>query len=514
MAVGPAITARQALTANGPCGTQQYSACYWAAECDAEDHDVLARIFSIPGIKVGGSRYRTDVALPAGVDPVPRRRSRERVVFRVDSRTARGIGAVALLGGACWLIVLLVRPHYHPGWHHSGRLGWSLTVLAAVALIARGIFLGRPVTTRHAVAAGVFVLFGLGLRVLAVDLLGDVLIAGSGLVLMWPMSSRPRLDDLPRAWALINATRDDPLAPFTMQTGKTFHFNALGTAALSYRTRMGFAVVGGDPIGDQAQFPELVADFAAMCRARGWRIAVVGCSQRRLELWNHSGVVGQLPRAVPIGRDVGVDVSGFDMAGRKFRNLRQAVKRTHNAGITTEIVAEQGLDDKRLAELTDIVRASPSGSCADRGFYMNLDGVLEGRFPGIQLIIARDAAGQVQGFHRYATAGGGSDITLDVPWRRRGAPNGIDERLSLDMIIAGKDVGAQRVSLSFAAFGEIFDDENRGWRRRIFYRLIHVLDPLIALESLYRYVRKFHALGAHRYAVISMTRLAPWCWCC
>lgn len=42
---------------------------------------------------------------------------------------------------------------------------------------------------------------------------------------------------------------------------------------------------------------------------------------------------------------------------------------------------------------------------------MNLDGVLEGRFPGIQLIIARDATGKVQAFHRYATAGGGSDIT-------------------------------------------------------------------------------------------------------
>jgi lysylphosphatidylglycerol synthetase-like protein (DUF2156 family) len=294
-----------------------------------------------------------------------------------------------------------------------------------------------------------------------------------------------------------------------MQTHKSYHFTADGTAALAYRTRMGFAAVGGDPIGDEAHFPELVADFAAMCHTHGWRIAVVGCSERRLGLWTDATVLGQSLRAVPIGRDVVVDVGGFDMVGRKFRNLRQAVKRTHNAGITTEIVAEQELDDKLLAELTDVVRASPSGAHTDRGFYMNLDGVLEGRFPGIRLIIARDALGKVQGFHRYATAGGGSDITLDVPWRRRGSPNGIDERLSIDMIMAGKDAGAQRVSLSFAAFPEIFEDKNRGWAHRIFYRLIHVLDPLIALESLYRYVRKFHALDARRYALISMTQLVP-----
>ena len=443
------------------------------------------------------------------VDVVPRLRARERVVVHVDSLAARCIGALALLSAACWLIAVLARHHNNPEWHYADRLGWSLTVLAAVTLIARGIFLGRPVTTMHAAAAALFVLAGLGAHVLSFDLLGDVLVASSGLMLMWPTSAHPRPEDLPRIWALIDATGDDPLAPFAMQTGKCYHFTADGTAALAYRTRLGYAAVGGDPVGNEEKFPQLVADFAAMCHTHGWRIAVVGCSERRLGLWTDATVVGQSLRAVPIGRDVVVDVSGFDMAGRKFRNLRQAVKRTHNAGITTEIVAEQELDDKLLAELTDVVRASPRGAHTDRGFYMNLDGVLEGRFPGIQLIIARDASGTVQGFHRYATAGSGSDITLDVPWRRRGAPNGIDERLSIDMIMAGKDAGAQRVSLSFAAFPEIFDDKNRGWLQRIFYRLIHVLDPLIALESLYRYVRKFHAMDARRYALISMTQLVP-----
>ncbi|MGO9382996.1 MAG: bifunctional lysylphosphatidylglycerol flippase/synthetase MprF [Mycobacterium sp.] len=443
------------------------------------------------------------------VDVAAKPRARERVVVHVDSPAARWIGALALLSAAGWLIVILAHHHLNPDWHYTDRLGWSLTVLGAVAFIARGVFLGRPVTAMHAAAAALFVLAGLGSHVLSFDLLGDLLIVGSGMVLMWPTSSHPRSEDLPRVWALISATSDDPLAPFAMQTGKCYHFTADGTAALAYRTRIGFAAVGGDPIGDEEKFPELVADFAAMCRAHGWRIAVVGCSERRLELWNDPAVIGQSLRAVPIGRDVVVDVSSFDMVGRKFRNLRQAVQRTHNSGITTEIVAEQGLNDEQLAELADIVRASPSGAHTERGFHMNLDGVLEGRFPGILLIIARDASGRVQGFHRYATAGGGSDITLDIPWRRRGAPNGIDERLSADIIAAAKDAGAQRVSLSFAAFPEIFDDKDRGRVQRVCYRLIHVLDPLIALESLYRYVRKFHALDARRYALISMTQLVP-----
>jgi lysylphosphatidylglycerol synthetase-like protein (DUF2156 family) len=43
----------------------------------------------------------------------------------------------------------------------------------------------------------------------------------------------------------------------------------------------------------------------------------------------------------------------------------------------------------------------------------------------------------------------------------------------------------------------------------VVYRLIHLLDPLIALESLYQYVRKFHALGARRYALISPPHIVP-----
>lgn len=227
----------------------------------------------------------------------------------------------------------------------------------------------------------------------------------------------------------------------------------------------------------------------------------------------HCGAIlsaaGRSLRPIPIGRDVVIEVADFTMEGRRFRNLRQAVRRSHNCGITTEIIAEGDLDERQVAELSDVLRASPSGAHSDRGFCMGLDGVLEGRFPGIQLVVARDASGCVQGFHRYATAGDGREVSLEVPWRRRGAPNGIDERLSVDMINFARNTGAQRVSLSFAAFADLFDEQDRSWAHAVFYWLIHRLDPLIALESLCRYLRKFHATGERRYALVSLSQLVP-----
>ncbi|MFZ0832017.1 MAG: phosphatidylglycerol lysyltransferase domain-containing protein [Mycobacterium sp.] len=438
-----------------------------------------------------------------------RLRSGERVVVNVDRPAARWIGALAVLSVFCWLVVLLAHDHHHADWNAAGRLAWSLTILAGVALIARGIFLGRPVTAGHATSAMVVLLAGLGSHLLSYNAMGNVLVAGAGLVLTWPTTARPQPDELPRVWGLVNATQSDPVAPFAMQSLKSYHFNADGTAAIAYRTRIGFAVVSGDPIGDETQFPQLVADFAAMCHNRGWRIIVLGCSERQLSLWRNDAVVGQRMRRVPVGRDVVIDVRTFDMVGRKYRNLRQAVQRTHNFGITTEVVAEQGIDDALRAELSEVLFASQSGARTERGFSMILDGALERRYPGIQLIVARDRDGRVQGFHRYATAGGGNDITLDVPWRRPGASNGIDERLSVDMIHHAKAVGSQRLSLAFAAFPEIFDNTNRNRVQDLVYHLIHLLDSQIALESLYRYLRKFHALGSRRFVLLSMRHVVP-----
>jgi lysylphosphatidylglycerol synthetase-like protein (DUF2156 family) len=435
-------------------------------------------------------------------------RARERVVVHVDSPAARWIGALAVLSMFCWLILLLARDHDRD-WQAAGRLAWSLTLLSAVALIARGIFLGRPVTAAHAWLALVAVLAGLGAHVLVFDLLGNLLIVAAGALLMWPTSARPNSAELPRVWALVDMSKGDPLAPFAMQDLKCFHFNDDGTAAIAYRTRMGYAVVSGDPIGDESRFAELVADFAAMCHGRGWRMVVLGCSQRRLELWADATVLGQSLHAVPIGRDVVIDVATFDMVGRKYRNLRQAVQRTHNYGITTEVVSEQDLDGHLLGELTEVLLASPSGARTERGFSMCLDGALEGRYPGVLLIVARDKDGRVQGFHRYATAGRGSEVSLDVPWRRRGAPNGIDERLSVDMIAWARENRGQRLSLAFAAFPEIFNDKNRGKLSSLIYTAIHLGDALIALESLYRYLRKFHALGDRRYVMASLTQILP-----
>ena len=305
-----------------------------------------------------------------------------------------------------------------------------------------------------------------------------------------------------RVWPLVNVTHGDPLAPFAMAAGRQYVFSADGTAAVSYRAVSGFAVVAGDPIGDPGRYGEVVGAFVALCHAHHWHIAVLGASRRQLGLWHrHIGDEAHLT-AVPIGRDVVIDVDHFSLTGRRKRNLRQAVQRTRNAGVTTEVIAESAIDDGLRAELREVMHSSGKDVDLERGFSMMLGDTLAGTYPGVWLVVARNCDGRVEGFHRYACAGGGSDVSLDLPWRRHDALNGIDERLSIDMFDWAKAHGAHRVSLAFAPFPELFEpghDHRAGLRT--LQLLAHLGDRFIKLESLYRYVHKFDAMDQQRYVL-------------
>lgn len=427
------------------------------------------------------------------------RAAETRADIRPRADAARHVGAVGLVALVVVVVTIGAVSHY-TGSHH-----WLLALAVAVLFVARGVHLGRPVTRMHVAAAAGTVLAALLIQATGHERIALVLLAASGLALMWPTSSRPQPERLPEVYALVDRTVEDPLAPFAMHSLRSYFFSLDRSAAIGYHARLGVAVVGGDPIGDPEQFPALVAQFQQFCRDRGWRIVVLGASERRHGMWNAAGVHPPV-RPVPIGRDVVVDVASFDMVGRRFRNLRQAVSRTRNAGLTTEVIPEVALPEPVRAELREIVTET-HGDSTERGFSMILDGVLDGRYPGLIVVLARDQDGVIQGFQRYAVAGHGTEISLDIPWRRHGAPNGIDERLSVAMVEYARDHGGKRVSLAFAAFPELFDETDRRWVRQVLFNVIHLGDPLLALESLYRYLKKFHALGERRFVLLPFRML-------
>ena len=312
------------------------------------------------------------------------------------------------------------------------------------------------------------------------------------------------------------------LAPFALRYDKSYLFDPAGRAAIGYRVLAGMAIVGGDPIGAQDSWPAAIDEFLAESERRGWRPAVLGAGPEAREIWARRGM-----RGFGIGDEVVIDVDSFSLNGRTMRNVRQAVQRTEHAGIWVSVVPERQLSPELSAQLRRIHRAwlgrgtpkrprpdadmIPQGR--EHGFAMNLDAMAEGRHPDSLFVIAFAADGYAVSFQRYLVAaqdGSRPVLSLDVMPRHRIAPNGVNERLIVAAVEYAATHGFKMVSLNFAAFRTVLEAYRLGSAAtgktapaeapeltppglvsRATRRAIHLMDPLIQLESLYRFNAKF-----------------------
>src|SRR5207253_2138327 len=98
-------------------------------------------------------------------------------------------------------------------------------------------------------------------------------------------------------------------------------------ALLAYRVVGGVAIVSGDPVGPCEEFPALVRRFIEFAHERDWRIAILGASEARLELYRAHGL-----HALYHGDEAIVDTAAFSLDGRAIRKVRQSVHRLTRAG--------------------------------------------------------------------------------------------------------------------------------------------------------------------------------------
>ncbi len=294
---------------------------------------------------------------------------------------------------------------------------------------------------------------------------------------------------------LVSLSEGDPLAPFALRPEKAYVFSPDRAAAVGFRTRIGVAVASGDPVGDPASWPAAIDEFVIEMRRRKLRVAVLGAGERSRNSWARYGL-----RAIPVGRDVVLRREDFSVSGRRYRNLRQAIKRSYNSGVTVEVFREGELPDEHARELRAMMTATQRND--SRGFSMILGRLFDGTEPDAVIAVARNKDDRIAGAHRYLWAGQ-KDLSLDLPIRAKGAPNGLDERLIAEIVDWGGDHGVERISLAFAPFPDLFvNRKNLSVLQRLAYHAVRLLDPLIRVERLYLYLRKFHAFDQQRFVLL------------
>jgi lysyl-tRNA synthetase, class II len=293
---------------------------------------------------------------------------------------------------------------------------------------------------------------------------------------------------------LVETYGRDSLSFFALRRDKSYLFSPSRRAFLAYRVVAGTALVSGDPVGDDAEIDELLAELRRLARTRGWRFAVVGASDEKLARYRALGL-----KPVPIGDEAVLRPEQFSLEGRPIRKVRQSVSRLHKAGYSVRVVSADDVAPAVEAELEDVSAAWRRGQ-PERGFSMAIDDL---HVPGTVLALAEDADGRVGGFLHLAPSPAGGGWSLSAMRRRPDAPNGLTEFLVVETLAWARQAGATELSLNFCALTDYLAPERVTTpARRAVRRGLLLADNVFQLERLYAFNRKFFPEWRRRYICV------------
>ena len=395
----------------------------------------------------------------------------------------------------------------------------ALLAYGAAALWVNRLMADQPFTLRFALRETTRAALGLSLRgsshlagpfgdwfptsVFLVALAGAAWLLASWLA-PWRYRLRQEARERELARALVAAWGTDTLAPFVLRADKSYFFSEDESAFLAYKVVGGVAIVSGDPVGPPERFEELLRRFIAFAHARGWRIAVLGASERCLGLYGTHGL-----HALYHGDEAVIDVGRFSLEGRAIRKVRQSVHRLERAGYRAEALHPRQIGPELRQELTDVARAW-RGTEPERGFVMALDALFRLEEDEALFVVGLGPDGKAAGFLHFAVCRQGSALSLSSMPRLRSTPNGFNEWLVCEAVAWACRHGFARVSLNFAPFAALLAPEAElSALQRVERRALLALKGHFQLDNLLLFNRKFAPSWERRFVVYERRRDLP-----
>jgi lysyl-tRNA synthetase, class II len=324
-----------------------------------------------------------------------------------------------------------------------------------------------------------------------------IVIGGLALRAMWlwhrphPVTP-PAGDERERATELVNEHGSDSLCYFALRRDKSYFFSPSGTSFLAYRVVGSTALVAGDPIGDERERRELVAEFRRVAHTKGWRVAVAGASSDALTDYAALGF-----KSIYLGDEAVIRPSEFSLDGRAIRKVRQSVSRLQKGGYEVRLLSTADADDALKAELR-AVSQEWRGNWPERGFTMAMDALF--LYPDTVLAVAVGPDGSVGGFLQLVPSPANDGYSLASMRRRKDTPNGLMEFLITETVAWARAHAVTEVSLNFSVFADFMrtDAGASRWTRAMRWSLLKA-DRLFQLERLHSFNRKFFPHWRRRY---------------
>jgi len=399
----------------------------------------------------------------------------------MPDRSVVVVGVLLLL--AAWLV------------HRGRRTGIALAigVLLTLTVVLADVFLIEPVKDDAVQWQGL----GLDAIEWQVTLLGAWIVPAA--VLLAVLLLRPRL--VRARFRAAGARRDDLVEMLrdgdagTLGHMGTWRGNATwthpdGRGAVAYRVRGEVALAVSDPACATADRADVLAGFTAFCERNGWVPAFTSVHEPVRAILGAEGWT-----ALPVGVECVLDVTTFDLRGKKRQDLRTASNRADREGVRDEWTTLDALDAGRRAEVEAIcTRWAADRRLPEMGF--TLGGFRELDDPDVRLMLAvdADADGHVTAVTSWLPVherGALTGYTLDVMRRGDDGMPGVMEFLIARTALRAREAGLTTISLSGTPLAAHAGARSLVVRGSVL--LARVLEPVYGFRSLQRFKEKFGA---------------------
>jgi len=270
------------------------------------------------------------------------------------------------------------------------------------------------------------------------------------LIEMIPRQKRLELIERYGSLPVARAMADDSLTHFTVEGEEGF---------LGYVEKGGTYLVPGEPICPEKKAKIFFSSFLRHSTERKRKICFFGCSETMGAAARRVGY-----SVIKFGQEAVLDISEFSLAGNAMENVRRGLNHANNVGMNvTEYIPGTERDAELEIELLDVSKEwLNSRKTPELGFLL---GRMELHRPeGRRIFIARTKH-RVEGFIILNPVERRAGWYADIMRRRNDAPNGVNEKLLVEIIGTLRDEGVKKLFLGMVPFVDL--DPNVPEHRRV-----------------------------------------------
>jgi phosphatidylglycerol lysyltransferase len=302
---------------------------------------------------------------------------------------------------------------------------------------------------------------------------------------------------------LLKLYGDNPISYVSIEDDKKYYFGKNIEGVMAYVVEAGVAVCAGDPVCSDEDMPLIITEFINYCKQNDLEICFCHTLEKHIQLYTKFGF-----NNIKCGEEAMFDLEIYNLTGGKAAKIRNAINHATALGITVEEYKILEYKDRQIEEqMKDISRQWLNNKKSSELSFMlgtiSFDKPMDRRY-----FAAYDQEGKMLGFIVFSPFAGGQGYLADVTRRKKNAPIGVMEKITIEAFRKMKLEGIKWGSLGLAPLANITDDGKVTGKLLEF--TYEKLNNFYGFKSLHHYKKKYGCtVWESRYIVYYSRTFTP-----